>query len=143
MSAETKIRHLMDAGESGWVARGLSGPTSETLRMLTAAQGWRYLQLKLGKVTSFEDLMARLAKQLDLPDYFGGNWDALDECLGDLVAAETGVVLRLKGADRLEPSLAGPLFDVLCDQVDAGPGPLVVVCDAPIPERVRTRAAAP
>jgi hypothetical protein len=31
-----------------------------------------------------QQLLASLAMQLQFPDYFGGNWDALDECLGDL-----------------------------------------------------------
>lgn len=30
------------------------------------------------------DLLAALAKGLDFPDWFGGNWDALADCLTDL-----------------------------------------------------------
>lgn len=31
-----------------------------------------------------ERLFDELSRSLDLPDYFGRNWDALDECLRDL-----------------------------------------------------------
>lgn len=31
-----------------------------------------------------ERLIDELSRTLDLPDYFGRNWDALDECLRDL-----------------------------------------------------------
>ena len=31
-----------------------------------------------------QQLLDTLARGLDLPDYFGWNWDALDECLRDL-----------------------------------------------------------
>ncbi len=30
------------------------------------------------------DLFAFLSRSIPLPDYFGHNWDALDECLADL-----------------------------------------------------------
>jgi RNAse (barnase) inhibitor barstar len=37
-----------------------------------------------GRVDSRETLLRALQKALQLPDYFGQNWDALDECLADL-----------------------------------------------------------
>jgi hypothetical protein len=30
------------------------------------------------------DALARIAAALEFPDWFGGNWDALADCLGDL-----------------------------------------------------------
>lgn len=35
-------------------------------------------------VTTKEELLQALAKGLNLPTYFGWNWDALEECLRDL-----------------------------------------------------------
>jgi hypothetical protein len=36
------------------------------------------------KIESKAELLALLARAIPLPDYFGQNWDALEECLGDL-----------------------------------------------------------
>jgi RNAse (barnase) inhibitor barstar len=40
-----------------------------------------------------QDLFATLDKQLSFPDYFGGNWDAFDECLRDLSWLPAGRVV--------------------------------------------------
>jgi RNAse (barnase) inhibitor barstar len=42
---------------------------------------WR---VNLAKVRSKSSLLAVLAKALELPDWFGHNWDALQDCLTDL-----------------------------------------------------------
>jgi hypothetical protein len=39
---------------------------------------------RLGTVDGKAALMDALARALELPDWFGRNWDALDEVLGDL-----------------------------------------------------------
>ena len=36
------------------------------------------------KIESKADLLAFLERTVPLPDYFGKNWDALEECLGNL-----------------------------------------------------------
>jgi RNAse (barnase) inhibitor barstar len=35
-------------------------------------------------IRSQEDLFRELARVLEFPDYFGHNWDAVSDCLGDL-----------------------------------------------------------
>jgi RNAse (barnase) inhibitor barstar len=42
---------------------------------------WR---VDLAKVRSKSSLLAALAKGLDFPEWFGHNWDALQDCLTDL-----------------------------------------------------------
>ena len=44
-------------------------------------------------LTSRSDLFDVLASELRLPDYFGHNWDALDECLRDLDWLDPGAVV--------------------------------------------------
>lgn len=45
------------------------------------------------------DLLHLLAAELRFPGYFGGNFDALDECLRDLAWLPAGQKVRLNHAD--------------------------------------------
>lgn len=36
------------------------------------------------KCMSYEELLSEFSESLEFPDYFGFNWNALDECLNDL-----------------------------------------------------------
>lgn len=42
------------------------------------------LSVRISRVSSEDELFAVLAVALKIPDYFGYNWNALDECLHDL-----------------------------------------------------------
>jgi len=44
-------------------------------------------------VTSKEALLEELYQRLRFPEYFGSNWDALDECIRDLSWLPTGPVV--------------------------------------------------
>lgn len=48
------------------------------------AAGWTAVRLDLDGVRSKAGLMGRLGEALLLPEWFGGNWDALADCLIDL-----------------------------------------------------------
>ena len=71
--------------------------------------GLREARIDGSEIGSKQDLMAALSEALELPDYFGGNWDALDEVLRDLGWLEAkGHVLVVTGASELrkrEPDL--------------------------------------
>lgn len=152
------VRDLIDGRRGGWVPRGLTGPTSDELRSLCNEAGWCFVEVRLAGVDDKPALMRTLARQLDLPPYFGGNWDAVEECLGDVVAREEGMVLRLKGLGALPEGLSEPLVDILDDLMappeqearpdvpgaggpandpasrePAGGAPLIVVADPPLP----------
>ena len=44
-------------------------------------------------ITTKEELLRELAKELRFPDYFGENWDALWECIRDLSWLPSGPVI--------------------------------------------------
>ena len=73
-------------------------------------------------IRSEADLFSAIAKVLNFPDYFGKNWDALDECLRDLewIPAK-GYVLIIRDANPLwhhATKVAGDLIRswLFCDE---------------------------
>ena len=61
-----------------------------------------------------EALLARLAHALGFPDWFGGNWDALEDCLADLSwRAGTGHLFMLERHGELPVEDLGVLIEVL------------------------------
>jgi hypothetical protein len=68
----------------------------------------------LGGADSKEVLLERLALALGFPAWFGGNWDALEDCLGDLAwRAGDGHVFVFVGYENLPADDLGVLLDVL------------------------------
>lgn len=48
------------------------------------AAGWQAAVIDASGVTGKTEFLHRCAEGLELPDWFGGNWDALADCLTDL-----------------------------------------------------------
>jgi hypothetical protein len=60
------------------------------------------------------DALRAIARALQFPDWFGNNWDALEDCLGDLSwRGGEGHVLLLRGWQQLPSDDLGVLIDVL------------------------------
>ncbi|MDP2431000.1 MAG: barstar family protein [Pseudomonadota bacterium] len=62
-----------------------------------------------------ESLLAALGRELHFPDYYGGNWDALDECLADLSWHTGPLRLLITHADSLPDNLRESLVEVFLD----------------------------
>ena len=70
------------------------------MRALAASLGYTVFEADLAGCHDKVGLLARLARALAFPDWFGGNWDAWFDCLTDLGwhAAAPGYVLVLRRA---------------------------------------------
>ena len=104
------MQRLGDASKSG-VYR-----VSRTDEIVDATQGsaLRVSRIHLSGTGDKQALMQRIAAALQFPSWFGANWDALEDCLGDLSWSRAGGhVLLFEGAAELPADERGILLDVL------------------------------
>lgn len=81
--------HFVDEREAGRV-----------LQLL--APGTKVVEIDASRIESDQDLFAALDYAFHFPEYFGKNWDALDECLRDLSwIPSKGYVLVVRGSEHL------------------------------------------
>ena len=106
------LQRLGDASRSG-VYR-----TSRTDEILDATRGsaLQVSRIDLSGAADRHALIDRIARALQFPGWFGGNWDALEDCLTDLSWSNAGGhVLLLEGAAELPADERGILLDILAD----------------------------
>ena len=104
------MQRLGDASKSG-VYR-----TSRMDEILDATRGsaLQVSRIDLAGAADKDALMERIARALEFPRWFGGNWDALEDCLTDLSWSKAGGhVLLLEGAAELPADERGILVDIL------------------------------
>ncbi|MGY0634858.1 barstar family protein [Luteimonas sp. A478] len=99
-------------------ASGVDYPASHdectAIQDAAATLGYRVVSVDLGTVDGKTALLEKLARALDFPDYFGHNWDALDDALGDLSWQQApGLLLVLENADRLQRCAPGDFSTLL------------------------------
>ncbi|KOU64752.1 hypothetical protein ADK55_07160 [Streptomyces sp. WM4235] len=85
--------------------------------------GWTTLDLDLDGVRSKAELMRRLGETLRVPEWFGGNWDALADALIDLswLPAAPGRLLAVtswRGYERARPGDWETLREILEEAAD-------------------------
>jgi RNAse (barnase) inhibitor barstar len=101
-------------------------PVNGELRAIqSAAKKARYAFFHIDgkKIERKEQLLNAFATALRLPDSFGHNWDALEECLRDLEAGDSdGYVIYFEHIDGLlaaHPDQFETLVEILRDAVEA------------------------
>lgn len=56
----------------------------DELAMACRGRGWRFFYLNGATISNKAQFLQQCAEVMNLPDYFGHNWDAFEECLRDL-----------------------------------------------------------
>ncbi|OIR08704.1 barstar (barnase inhibitor) [mine drainage metagenome] len=100
-------RRLKDVSEAG-IYR-LNCP-AEDLRASATEGGFIVFEADIANASGKGEVLAELARAIAAPDWFGHNWDALADALGDLSwCPASGYVLLLHG----DPSGEAVLGDIL------------------------------
>jgi Barstar (barnase inhibitor) len=104
------LQRLSDASKSG-VYRA---PRADEILEAAGGGTLRIARIDLAQVRGKESLMQHIAHALEFPRWFGGNWDALEDCLTDLSWSKSGGhVLLIEGAAGLPGDELGILVDIL------------------------------
>lgn len=75
----------------------LAGPDTRLIADAAAAAGLALWRVDIGHVHDKDGFTRLVAKALAFPDWFGGNWDAFEDCLCDLAwHPAAGYVLLLE-----------------------------------------------
>jgi RNAse (barnase) inhibitor barstar len=64
-------------------------------------------------------LLVALGWALEFPDYYGANWDALEECLADMSWRPGAISLHIDHANALAPELLDTLVAIFSDVAEA------------------------
>jgi len=79
------------------------------------AMGMKIFTLDSSGVRNKKSFLSQISIAMEFPEYFGNNWDALEECLRDLTwAPASGYVLIIRNAQLLwqhHTELAGKLVE--------------------------------
>lgn len=115
------LARLTDASRSGayW--------TPGSTEVLEASRGTKLdmVRIDLQAAASKKALLAAFAAALAFPRWFGGNWDALEDCLGDLSWRKgEGWVLLVENASAVSRKELDTLREILdaCAEGWAGKG---------------------
>ncbi len=80
----SKVRRLLRGERPPGLYRLDERYDAQRILAEVAAGGWRGFYLDGRRVTDKASFLDEIARAMDFPDYFGHNWDALDELLQDL-----------------------------------------------------------
>ncbi len=100
MTDDEQLAHLLRQPLRAGLYR-LTRPVADLLEPAAQRAGLPTIDCDLASCADKAEFLDRIAAALGFPDWFGRNWDALADCLGDMgwLPAE-GYVIVLANADR-------------------------------------------
>jgi len=110
------LQRLSDASKSG-VYRA---PQADAILDATQGSTLQVSRIGLAGAAGKAALLARVASAMEFPHWFGGNWDALEDCLSDLSWSKAGGhVLLIEGAAGMAADERGIFVDILASAAAA------------------------
>jgi len=85
----------------------------EALSASALARGWKVYRLDARRMTDKKALLDHLAAELAFPAYFGGNWDAVMDCLTDFDGKSLVLVADCALLEKSDPALLADFRDVM------------------------------
>ncbi len=137
------IASILEAHKGGvWYTPG--NVELRTIQSAARKAGYAFFHIEGKKIERKEQLLNHFATALRLPESFGHNWDALEECLTDLEAGDNeGYVIYFDHIDGLlaaHPDQFETLVEILRDAVQSwkedGTAMLVLLSGAKPPKGV-------
>ena len=100
MNEPRNDKPLTEAGKTGLFR--LNTRDLPALKAATAELGHAYFSVDLQKAANVPGFIEALKRDLNFPEWFGGNLDALNDCLTDFSwHPASGYVITITGIDRL------------------------------------------
>ena len=120
MFVNNAIASILEARKGGvWFVPG--NPETRAIQSAAKKAGYAFFHIDGKKIERKEQLLNAFATALRLPESFGHNWDALEECLTDLEAGDNeGYVIYFDHIDGLlaaHPDQFETLVEMLRDAV--------------------------
>lgn len=110
------------------------------LAAVCQAKGIQFFDLDGSQVTNKPEFLRMAAQAMRFPEYFGYNWDALEDCLTDLNGeCEAGYLVLYSHADRFattDPEQWNVLLQILHSAIAAWQTtntPMYVLLQSPLP----------
>lgn len=104
METTSSLSKHLQSTRAPWTSLLVLKPRDSVESLVKAPPGFALKSIKGAKCQTPAALFTEFAKVLELPDYFGHNWDALEECLADLEwMPARGYVLLLTEAEQILP----------------------------------------
>lgn len=123
MPHQTSLASIIQSTKAPWVVLLALQAGARPERILDVPEGFSLHLLRGTKCRTAAALFEEFARALKFPDYFGHNWDALEECLADLEwLPAKGYVLVVAEAERVltqEEEDYSTFLEVLSDAGEA------------------------
>ncbi|HXX74990.1 MAG TPA: barstar family protein [Nitrospiraceae bacterium] len=123
MKSPLSLSKHLQSTRAPWTSLLVLKPRDSVESLVKPPLGFVLKSIKGAKCKTPAALFTEFAKVMELPDYFGHNWDALEECLADLDwMPAKGYVLLLTDAEQILPEDEedyATLLEVLSDAGEA------------------------